>query len=54
MKDSIDVLITELTLKAERIVELEYTLQQLRSQLKDVHKEDSIIITIINNALKNN
>ena len=34
-----------------RIAELEYTLEQLKSQLLDTHEENSIIITIINNAL---
>jgi hypothetical protein len=51
MNESIDVLVTELTIQNERIAELEYTLKQLKSQLLDTHKEDSLIITIIDNAL---
>jgi hypothetical protein len=48
---NLDTLTTEIVLQNERIAELEYTLEQLRSQLLDTHSEDSIIITIINNAL---
>ena len=51
MNESIDMLITEITIQNEKIAELQYTLKQLRSQLLDVHKEDSLIITIIDNAL---
>lgn len=42
----------ELSLKDDRIVSLEYCLEQLKSQLLDTHKEDSVIITTINNGLK--
>lgn len=35
----------------QRIKELENTLKQLRSQLLDTHKEDSVIITVIDNVL---
>lgn len=49
-----ETLIQELMLQNERIVELEYCLIQLKSQLLDTHKEDSIIIQIINNTLNGN
>lgn len=51
MDSAIETLITEITLQNERIAELEHTLEQLKSQLLDTHEEDSVIITIINNAL---
>jgi len=37
----------------KRILELEDTLRQLRSQLLDVHSKDSILITIIDQKLNN-
>ena len=52
MDAAIETLVTEITLQNERIAELEYTLEQLKSQLLDTHAKDSVIITIINNALK--
>jgi predicted nucleotidyltransferase len=52
MGSDIDILITEMTVQNERIAELEYTLEQLKSQLLDTYAEDSVIITIINNSLK--
>ena len=51
MDPAIETLITEITFQNERIAELEHTLEQLRSQLLDTHEKDSVIITIINNAL---
>ena len=51
MDAAIETLITEITLQNERLAELEHTLEQLKSQLLDTHAEDSVIITIINNAL---
>lgn len=53
MSSDIDTLITELTLQDDRIAELEYCLEQLKSQLSDTHSQDSVIITIINKYLKN-
>lgn len=51
MKLAIEYLSTEIESQNVRIAELEYTLEQLKSQLLDTHEEDSVIITIINNAL---
>jgi len=50
-EQAINMLVTEITCQNERIAELEYMLEQLKSQLLDVYKEDSLIITIIDNAL---
>ena len=36
----------------ERTQELEYVLEQVQSQLSDVMADDSILLTIIKNALK--
>ena len=52
MDATIEILVTEITLQNERIAGLEYTLRMLKSQLLDTHAEDSVIITIIDNALK--
>ena len=65
MEKGLEILVTELCIKDEiieekindlvtakgRIIQLEYTLRMLKSQLLDTHKEDSVIITIINNSL---
>ena len=51
MEKKLEILVTEITLQNERIAELEYVLEQLKSQLLDTHAEDSVIITVINNAL---
>ena len=51
MEKQLEILVTEITIQNERIAELEYTLEQLKSQLLDTHAEDSVIITIINNGL---
>jgi hypothetical protein len=65
MEKALEILTTELCIKDEiiaekmndlvtakdRIIQLEYTLRMLKSQLLDTHKEDSVIITIINNSL---
>lgn len=65
MGNAIDMLMTELSVKEDvisenvksltlanaRIVDLEYTLKQLRSQLSDIHGNDSIFIQIIDNKL---
>ena len=65
MKNELEILVTELAVKEDvisenvksltlanaRIVDLEYTLKQLRSQLSDIHGDDSILIQIIDNKL---
>lgn len=65
MKNELEILVTELAVKEDvisenvksltlanaRIVDLEYTLKQLRSQLADIHGDDSILIQIIDNKL---
>lgn len=51
MEKQLEILVTEITLQNERIAELEYVLEQLKSQLLDTHEEDSVIITVINNSL---
>jgi|TARA_R110001592_G_scaffold86711_2_gene255911 hypothetical protein len=65
MENAIDMLMTELSVKDDhiakkyeelqvsqcRVIELEYTLRQLRSQLSDIHGDDSILIQIIDNKL---
>tara|TARA_R110002124_G_scaffold257896_1_gene423616 strand:+ start:607 stop:789 length:183 start_codon:yes stop_codon:yes gene_type:complete len=60
MDPAIEILTTEICLQNERIADLENTLkthvttlEQLKSQLLDTHSENSVIITIINNQLKN-
>lgn len=47
-----EMLTTEIIMANERINDLEYVLGQLKSQLLDVHAEDSLIINIITQALK--
>ncbi len=65
MKNELEILVTELAVKEDvisenvksltlanaRIVDLEYTLKQLRSQLADIHGDDSILIQIIDKKL---
>jgi len=65
MENAIDMLMTELTIKDDhiatkykelevsqlRVIELKYTLKQLRSQLLDVYTKDSVLIVLIDNAL---
>ena len=65
MEKALEILTTELCIKDEiiaekindlvtaknRVIQLEYTLRMLKSQLLDTYKEDSVIITIINNSL---
>ena len=65
MGNAIDMLMTELSIKDDhiatkykelevsqlRVIDLEYTLKQLRSQLSDIHGDDSILIQIIDNKL---
>lgn len=51
MEKQLEILVTEISLQNERIAGLEYTLRMLKSQLLDTHAEDSVIITVINNAL---
>ena len=65
MENAIDMLMTELSVKDDhiakkyeelqvsqcRVIELEYTLRQLRSQLSDIHGDDSILIQIIDKKL---
>ncbi len=51
MDAAIETLVTEITLQNERIAELEYTLEQLKSQLLDTHEKDSVIIKTIDNTL---
>jgi len=48
----IDFIVKEMTLKDERIAQLEYCMDQLKSQLSDTFKKDSVIMTIINENLK--
>lgn len=46
-----EMLITEIQSQEERINDLEYVLEQLKSQLLDTHAEDSLLINIITQAL---
>ena len=46
-----EALVTSYILAQERIASLENTLEHLRSQLRDTHAEDGVLITIINNGL---
>lgn len=47
----LEFIVQELTLKGERIAQLEHFLEQLKSQLLDTYAADSVIITCINNQL---
>ena len=65
MGNAIDMLMTEISVKDDiiakkfkelevsecRVIDLEYTLKQLRSQLSDIHGDDSILIQIIDKKL---
>jgi len=48
----LDFIVKEMTLKDEKIAQLEYCLEQLKSQLSDTFSKDSVIMTIINENLK--
>ena len=48
----IDFIVQEMTLKDERVAQLEYCLEQLKSQLSDTFRKESVIMTIINEKLK--
>ena len=48
----VDNLESAYTKQTIRVNDLEYVLGQLKSQLLDTHKEDSLLISIITNALK--